>query len=127
MKRFFLILPIAYTLLAGCSGSTLESPPVIAWVELNTDSFTTVYGKYVVCLKAEKGTNPFFYTNKTYSSGETLVPMSQLQSIVDKKMNAYIDTISSKDRQISKLKIEKETIEQTVNEKATLIRFLTGK
>lgn len=127
MKIFFLILPLSCILIAGCSGSTLEGPPVIASVELNPDSMKTLYGKYVVCLKADKGSNPFFYSTKTYNSGETLIPMWQLQSMVDKKMNAYIDTISSKDRQITKLKSEKETMERELNEKTTLIRFLTGK
>lgn len=114
-------------LIAGCE-SVLDGPPVIKAVELNSDSLhTRTTGTYKVYLKSVRGDDPVFYTCFPYKSGETLVPMSSLQSMMEKKTNSYLDTIAMKNGRIQKLENEKEIMEQQLNQKNLLIRFLTGK
>lgn len=134
MKTFFFALAISL-IITGCSEATLHAPILVDAVELNSDStHTGLGGTYKVYLKAAHGCNPVFYTDVPYNSGERLVPMSRLQHIVDERTDAYMDTIAVKDRRIEKLEDdidkledEKYAMERHLNEKTTLIRFLTGK
>jgi len=128
MKKILFAFLLPCILITGCSDDILEGPPVISKIELNIDSIhDRTFGTYIVHLKSTKGSDPIFYSYEPYNSGETLVAMSNLQLMLDNKMKVYLDTINSKDRQIAKLKSEKETMERDLNEKTTLIRFLTGK
>lgn len=128
MKKILLALLLPCILIAGCTESTLNGPPVISKVELNTDSMHNGgrLGTYKVYLKSNEK-DPVFYSYVRYNSGDTLVPISHLQSMMDRKTKSYIDTIESKNRRIYKLESENETMLRQLEEKNLLIRFLTGK
>lgn len=128
MKATILCLFLSCIIITGCNNATLNGPPVISKVELNTDSIRTgLLGTYRVYLKSEKGSDPVFYSYLPYKSGEALVPMSNLQLMIDSKVNACLDTIRMKNFRIEKLEREKEIMERQIDEKNLLIRFLTGK
>lgn len=114
-------------ILTGCTDLVLDGPPIVSKVEINTDSLHSYPGKYKIYLKSDHGSDPVFYSYDRYNSGEILVPMSNLQAMMDRKTKSYLDTIASMQRQIDRMKSEKETMEQQMNEKEMLIRFLTGK
>lgn len=128
MKNISLSFIISCGLFAGCSSSVLEGPPIISKVELNTDStHDHTSGTYMIHLQSTQGCDPVFYSYDRYNSGEVLVPMSSLQSTIDRKTKPYLDTIASLQRRIDRLKSENEETKRQLDEKETLIRFLTGK
>lgn len=127
MKNILFVLILSSILLTGCE-STLDGPPVVESVKLNTDSTRTGhFGKYQVCLKSSSADPLVFYSYVQYNSGETLTTMSELQWMVREKTGAYLDTITNKNRKIEKLTAERNALEKQLEEKTLLIRFLTGK
>lgn len=128
-KTRLFCLCLSMAAIVGCKDSTiLEGPPVVKSVELNVDSATTHLGRtYKIYLKAEKGVDPVFYTNRMYNSGDILGTASMLESDLHGKMEALMDTIESQDKKIRVLNMEIESMRKQLDEKSLLIRFLTGK
>lgn len=128
MKNTIYYLFLSCILIAGCSESILCGPPMISKVEVNSDSTQDhSSGTYKVYLKSSSGCDPVFYSYEPFNSGDFMVTLSNLQSMIDKKTKPYLDTIATKNRCIERLERENEAMQRQLDEKILLIRFLTGK